>query len=183
MNAIDTSLFFALYNLAGTSRWGDHLIVFFGEYFIYVALLVLAYFLYRDYKQSDFLRLKLYLFALAAALFARFGIASFIRLFIHRPRPFLALSLSHLINDSTYSFPSGHTIFMFALATAVFFFNRKLAYFLYASGLLIGLARVAGGVHYPSDIVGGIVLGIATSIALHGLCKWVYPQLLAVKTI
>jgi membrane-associated phospholipid phosphatase len=40
--------------------------------------------------------------------------------------------------------------------------NKKLAYCIYALGVIIGLARVAGGVHYPSDIVGGAVLGICT---------------------
>jgi len=68
------------------------------------------------------------------------------------------------LSDSSYSFPSGHTIFIFALATAVYFFHKKLGYFLYFSGLLIGLARISGGVHYPSDILGGIILGSLTSL-------------------
>ena len=102
-----------------------------------------------------------------AALVARFGIAEAIRLFYHESRPFTALGISHLINDSTYSFPSGHTIFLFALGAATNFFNKKLAYFIYASALLIGFARVAGGVHYPSDIVGGIVLGAATGVCVY----------------
>jgi len=33
---------------------------------------------------------------------------------------------------------------------------------LYASGLLIGIARIAAGVHYPLDILGGIILGTLT---------------------
>jgi undecaprenyl-diphosphatase len=42
----------------------------------------------------------------------------------------------------------------------VLFVNKRLAYFLYTAGLIVGIARVAGGVHYPSDILGGIILGI-----------------------
>jgi undecaprenyl-diphosphatase len=68
--------------------------------------------------------------------------------------------------DTAASFPSGHTIFMFALATGVWRINKRFGWWLYALGLLIGAARVAGGVHYPSDIVGGIVLGIATSFVI-----------------
>ena len=112
-----------------------------------------------------------YFVAILSASVARFGVGSLIRFFYHHPRPFITLSLAHLINDNTYSFPSGHTIFMFGLATATYFFNKKLAYFLYASGLVIGLARIVGGIHYPSDILGGIMLGILIGFIVYKLWK------------
>jgi undecaprenyl-diphosphatase len=165
MATIDNFFFFAIYKLSGISRWIDSVIIFFGEYFLYIAILVFAYFIYRTYKQGKIKLLRFYLLAIFSALVARFGVASIIRFFYHRPRPFVALFLSqHLINDTAYSFPSGHAIFIFALATVTYFFNKKLAYFLYISGLLIGLARIAGGVHYPSDILGGIALGIVVGV-------------------
>lgn len=166
---IDQSLFFVLYNLAGHTSFGDFLIVFFGEYFLYPVLVIFAWFVYQSWRKGDATRTYRYVVAGLSAIIARFGVASFIRLFYHRPRPFLALSLPHLLNDTAYSFPSGHTIFLFALATATYFFNKKLAYFLYISGAIIGLARVAGGVHYPSDILGGAVLGILTGIVVYKL--------------
>lgn len=169
MATLDYSLFSILYHLSGLSHFGDLLIIFFGEYFFYIILFVLAALMYRGYRQKNILQLKQYALAIFSALIARFGIASIIRFFYHRPRPFLDLSLPHLINDTTYSFPSGHTIFMFALATSIYFFNKKLAYFLYASGLVIGLARVAGGVHYLSDIVSGVVLGALIGWAVYKL--------------
>jgi undecaprenyl-diphosphatase len=87
-------------------------------------------------------------------------------------RPFIALNLpQHVLADHSYAFPSGHTTLVFTLATATYFFNKKLAYFLYASGLIIGLARIAGGVHYPSDIVGGIILGILIGFIVYKLWK------------
>lgn len=170
MIALDHSLFFIFYNLSYRFHFVDWLIVFFGEYLFYFALFIFAYFVYKNYKQEA-LQLKLYGLALFSALVARFGVATVIRFVYHRPRPFLAFSLPHLINDNEYSFPSGHTIFIFALATAVYPFNKKLAYFLYGPGFLIGLARIVGGVHYPSDIVGGIILGVATGIAFYPLIK------------
>lgn len=169
MSSTDTSLFFSFYNLAGHSKAGDFLIIFFGEYFIYIALFVFILFMYRAYKIGQRTKVIPYFLAILSALIARFIVGSSIRFFYHHPRPFLAFSLPHLINDSTYSFPSGHTIFIFGLATATYFFNKKLAYFLYASGLAIGLARVAGGVHYPSDILGGVVLGIITGYVVYKL--------------
>ena len=97
-----------------------------------------------------------------AALVARFGVAELIRFAYHRPRPYVALRIPHLLSDSAYSFPSGHTIFLFALAVAVYGIHKKFAYWLFAAGVLIGAARVAAGVHYPSDILGGAVLGTLT---------------------
>jgi len=87
-------------------------------------------------------------------------------------RPFIALNLpQHVLTDHSYAFPSGHTAVVFTLATATHFFNKKLAYFLYASGLVIGLARIAGGVHYPSDIAGGIILGIFIGFIVYKLWR------------
>ena len=52
------------------------------------------------------------------------------------------------------------------------FVNKKLARWLYVAGIAIGLARVAAGVHYPSDIIGGMILGILTGYLVHQ--SWVY---------
>lgn len=100
-----------------------------------------------------------------------YGVGLLIRLAYHRPRPFLEFSLPHLINNSTYSFPSGHTIILAGLGTAVYFFNKKLALFIYISGIMIGLARIAGGVHYPSDILGAFALGAGISMTIYFLVK------------
>lgn len=169
---MDLSLFYAIHSLAGVSAWGDLLIVFFAKYYLYVVLAVFAYAAWSAYGQArERVWLWKYGIALAAAFFARFGLAEVIRYFYHHERPFVALGVSHLITDTAYSFPSGHAIFIFALGAATHFFNKKLAYFLYASGLLIGIARIAGGVHYPSDILGGAVLGLITGAVVCWVAK------------
>ena len=173
MTQFDTSLFYSIHSLAGHGIVGDFLIVFFGEYFIYVMFAVFAYVAYRAYKKEKNIRAFLpYFGALIAAGSARFLVTPIIRFFYHHPRPFIAFSTSHLLTDTSYSFPSGHTITMFALATAAYFFNKRLAYILGIAGLLIGIARIAGGVHYPSDILGGSVLGVATSWILLALYRY-----------
>ena len=173
MTPLDTSLFYSIHSLAGQSATGDFLIIFFGEYFIYVVFVIFALVALRAYKkEKNVSALMPYLGAIIAATVARYGVTPAIRFFYHHLRPFVALSTSHLLTDNSYSFPSGHTITMFALATAVYFFNKKFSYFLFAAGLIIGIARIAGGVHYPSDIVGGIVLGIVTSSILYCAVQW-----------
>ena len=167
MVSIDASIFYGLHSLAGHSKTVDFLIVFFGEYFIYIVLLVFIFFIYQSWRKGNITDSYPYAVSIFSAIIARFGVASLIRFFYHRPRPFLALSLPHLISDSAYSFPSGHTIFLFALGASTHFFNKKLAYFLYISGLVVGLARVSGGVHYPSDILGGAVIGTALGFIVY----------------
>lgn len=168
LHAIDLSVFYSIFSLSQHAVWIDWLIIFVGEYLPYPLLLVFAYRTYREWRDGQVSAAYGYCMAVVAALVARFGVAEAIRLFFHRPRPYLALHLPHLLTDTAYSFPSGHMIFLFALATGAFFVNRKFAYWVYALGILIGLARVAAGVHYPSDILGGAALGIGTGYVV---CK------------
>jgi len=59
------------------------------------------------------------------------------------------------------SFPSGHTASAFAFANAVTADFPQLALPLYGVAALVGYSRVHMGVHYPSDVAGGAVLGLA----------------------
>ncbi len=167
MHLLDLSVFYSIYNLSSQSIWPDRLIVFFGEYLIYILLAILFYFMWDAFRTEQMRKVYGYCVAVAGALIARFGVVEIIRHYYHRPRPFLVLHLPHLLSDTSYSFPSGHTIFLFALATGVLFVNKRFAYFLYAAGLIVGIARVAGGVHYPSDILGGMALGMITGFAVY----------------
>ncbi|MEK7114763.1 MAG: phosphatase PAP2 family protein, partial [Patescibacteria group bacterium] len=62
------------------------------------------------------------------------------------------------------SFPSGHASVFFALAMAVFLFNRRWSYYFFVGAVLNGLARVYVGVHWPTDILGGMVVGILSAL-------------------
>ena len=78
-----------------------------------------------------------------------------------RPRPFADLSgTNRLVSHTEHrSFPSRHVASAFAMATAISPNSRTLAAVFGAIGILLGAARIAAGVHYPSDVIGGIVLG------------------------
>lgn len=83
---------------------------------------------------------------------------------IARPRPFLLdLSITPLITPPTgFSFPSGHSVSSFAAAFVLYRLLPK-GYGIPAITLavLISLSRIYLGVHYPSDILAGLLLGFA----------------------
>ena len=141
------------------------IIIFCADYLPY--LVAVGFVLYA-FSRSKW---RLLVGGLVAGLLARGGV-ELIRIFVHRPRPFLAdPSIIPLISESSYSFPSGHAAFFFALATVVYAHNKRLGLWFYAAGAAIGLARVLAGVHYISDILGGAVLGIFVGLCLMRLRK------------
>jgi undecaprenyl-diphosphatase len=159
LHQIDLSIFHALNNLAGKSPLSDAAILFLASYLAYVLIaLFIALILFSRHEKR--LKIEIFLTALVSALIARFGIASLIRFFYHRPRPFTALQIHPLFTDPAWSFPSGHATFFFALATAMYFYNKRWGIGFFIGAILITLGRVAAGVHYPSDIAAGAVIGM-----------------------
>jgi undecaprenyl-diphosphatase len=76
-------------------------------------------------------------------------------------------ALVHVPHD--HSFPSGHAATSFACATTLALAFPRLAAPLYLLAAAIAYSRVYVGVHYPLDVLGGAVLGIAVAIALRWL--------------
>jgi len=70
------------------------------------------------------------------------------------------------------SFPSSHAVNNFAVATLFGYYYRPIRPYVYGWASLVALSRVAVGVHYPSDIAGGAIIGTlvaATIISLWNL--------------
>lgn len=87
---------------------------------------------------------------------------------IKRPRPFVQLNSWHYIVPSDqFSFPSGHTAAAMVWAVLISATYSALAAPALLWALAVGMSRVFLGVHYPGDILAGLVLG--TSAALMGL--------------
>ncbi|WP_297520712.1 phosphatase PAP2 family protein [uncultured Clostridium sp.] len=87
---------------------------------------------------------------------------------IQRPRPFLTLTNLHpLISlPTSYSFPSGHASSAFAGALIIAYMLKKWAIPAYITAILIAFSRVYVGVHYPSDIIIGSILGTISSVII-----------------
>lgn len=80
-----------------------------------------------------------------------------------RQRPFVADSNVHLLvpHSADGGMPSHHLVFMAALITTIYFYQARLSLLLAVMALLTGFGRVAAGIHYPTDIIAGIAIGIA----------------------
>jgi len=81
---------------------------------------------------------------------------------IARPRPYtyfpeMTLLIAPLAD---FSFPSGHTFASFASATALFLYHKKAGIAAYILAVIIAFTRLYLYVHFPSDVIAGMLLGI-----------------------
>lgn len=148
---LNKQVFLFLNCLANKNSVLDAIWVFFAQYAIFIFGLVLIYFFYRDKK---------FFFRLTASAILTVILVALIKKIYLFPRPFLQegarLLITHLA-DST--FPSKHTALAFALAMGVFFKRKQLGIRLLVLASFIGLSRIIVGVHYPLDILAGILIG------------------------
>ena len=81
---------------------------------------------------------------------------------VGRIRPYdITPNINMLVNAlSDYSFPSGHTLSSFAVATVILCFNKKIGIFAMIIATLIGFSRLYLYVHFPTDVLCGAILGI-----------------------
>ena len=84
---------------------------------------------------------------------------------VRRPRPFTSLSDIELLitAPTSYSFPSGHTGSSFAVAGVIGSRIKKLRFYVFPLAILIAFSRMYLYVHYPGDVIGGIILGLFSS--------------------
>jgi undecaprenyl-diphosphatase len=172
--SLDTALFLALNTLAGHSAVGDAAIVVCASYLPYllvVAFLVSVCRMSLSWAQ----RTRRIFFAFIAVVLAQ-GVSQLIQLFIFRPRPFITHSVHQLIQLHSLSFPSGHALTFFAFSTVVYAYNRKLGIASFIATALICIARVAAGIHYPSDIIVGAVIGILCGLLVNRYSVRVAPD-------
>lgn len=88
-----------------------------------------------------------------------------------RPRPFLVISTARVLmaRPSDSSFPSGHSLIVFGGATiALLFSKRRYSVPLLGEAILVSYSRVYVGLHYPSDVVAGALLGSSIALLVYG---------------
>ncbi len=166
--SIDSSLVRSLNN------WGEHhrsLVRICSNDLVYVVILLAAlWFLIQILKSypvksgsRDFAvnLVKKGMIILALPLGIAIVISETISAIYVRQRPFVAESNVHLLvpHGADGGMPSHHIVFMVALVASVYYYDKRTATIFAVLTLITGVARVVAGIHYPSDILVGAVIG------------------------
>jgi undecaprenyl-diphosphatase len=117
-------------------------------------------------------RVKLICILAGIALFLSDFSANQLKDIFHRLRPYEVLEDVRTVGKlaSGYAFPSCHAANVFSVATIITFFNyfKKLiiGIFVFFTATSISLARIYTGMHYPSDVLAGAILGIFVALII-----------------
>jgi len=166
---MNESLFTVIYGLAHRSTGLDQLIIFCATGLPWlVGLLVITTALILAFRERTISNGWTHRASFIILIpIATWVIAHVLKVFLNWSRPSLILSnVQPLFSADGATFPSGHATFFFALGFALYPFHPRLAIWVSMSAIVISLARVAAGVHFPGDILGGFVLaGLVTFIS------------------
>lgn len=168
-------LFYSVFGTSGKNTSLDILMIFGAEYVIYLTF-VSIFILALKGKQKERKAFLLTLLSIPIAVI----LVKIIHIFILEPRPFVANDIDPLISHKAdTSFPSRHTTLMATVVFAYTFYKSKWSTLFLTLMLWVGLSRVYVGVHYPLDIVGGIIVGASSLLIAWQIKKFLGKKLLA----
>ena len=178
--SIDVAMFHALNGLAGRSVTADALFIFGARHLIFVLAALLLAYVCVAWKTSHFEgRFENVTHAFVGTATA-FLVESVIGFIWFRARPFVdLLDVVKLIEKSPLekSFPSSHASVAFAMAFGIWLHNKKWGWPLLALAAGVGLSRIFVGVHYPSDVMAGAVVGYVCARLSAPVKKGIEPYL------
>lgn len=106
------------------------------------------------------------------------GVTQGLKYLVKRPRPFRTLNSVYISDTSaiegSYSFPSGHSSASFSIATSLTLSypdEPVLIAGLYTYAVITSLGRIYSGVHYPTDVFAGMVIGAGSAALIYSLRK------------
>jgi undecaprenyl-diphosphatase len=126
-------------------------------YLVFAAVLVPLFF--KDWRKG-----ALIFILCIMGFFIADNIVVILKRYFARPRPCNELQNVRLLIACTgsFSFPSGHAATSFAMASIIGHLFRSGAVPAFLLAFLVAFSRIYVGVHYPSDVIGGAVVGGAT---------------------
>lgn len=137
------------------------LVIIFGAKYLYLAIVAVA--LWYVWQQPSEKRFRIILCA-CIALPLTYVVAKLMSSLYYDPRPFVVGNFTPLLPHAPDNgFPSDHTLLSAAVAAVIFFFYRKLGLALFIIAFLVGMARVAAGIHHTIDILGSIVIAFSVT--------------------
>lgn len=147
----------SMQSLVFATPWMVTVAIICARYLIFVDLL-LAVRLFASKKEIE----RHAVYEAAWAMLGAIIITSILAHFVGRLRPYLGVPDVSLLIPVPFnsSFPSGHTATSFAIAFAIWFANKDIGIVAFAIAAFVAIGRIAVGAHYPTDILGGICVGL-----------------------
>lgn len=173
MQDAEMGILYALQNLH--CSWLDPVMIFFtslgnnGIVWIVIALICLFF---KRSRRCGILMILTMLFCLIIG-------NGVIKNLVARPRPFQVLgdpSMLIIPPPGEFSFPSGHTMHGFAAAVIIFLHNRKAGIAALLAAVVIAFSRMYLFVHFPTDILGGAVIGTLSALMVFALAEKLKPR-------
>lgn len=133
----------------------------------------LALIIFSSLTKKTLLRKEAAVIFISVALSAL--LANILKYTIDLPRPYVIYPfIEKLGSGGSPSFPSGHTADAFAFAMAVGLLYRKWLIVIpaFAWAALVGYSRMCLGVHFPSDVIAGALIGIICAGAAYWFWTW-----------
>jgi undecaprenyl-diphosphatase len=169
---VDQSIVLWISHLVGKSSALDRIMILLAsDYFLPVCISLILLCLWltgRDFKERD--RNQKACVCSAITIGIAMGFVLVANSIWRHPHPFqdmpqllepVTMRIFYPIHDP--SFPSNSSCLTFGAAAGVWHFNRRWGYMMLIPAVLMPLAKVYAAVYYPSDIIGGAILGILTS--------------------
>lgn len=169
---IDNQIIESLNNIVGKNDILDFLLRFFAEYFVLIVpiSLSLAWIFARRFWKGDADKVKVGLLeATIAGIFGWQIINRIIKAFYFRERPYDSGNdfKELFFHRPDESFPSDHTTLLFALTTYFYLLGwNKIGNWALIISLIIAFARIATAIHWPTDILGGAIVGAISAFII-----------------
>jgi len=154
----------AVNGLAGHWLWLDKLMVMVSQYgpAVFGTYLIGLWFSGHSTNEVKANRERA-IYVVCSAVLA-LGINQVFGLFFFRERPYLnqpVKALMPIAADS--SFPSDHSAGSFSIAGSIVLGKRLGGFLLMAFAVLVAVSRIYVGAHYPTDVIGGMIVGLMSS--------------------
>jgi undecaprenyl-diphosphatase len=170
----DSGWLTAITGWAQRTTWIQQPVLLFTNYSIVLVAVAAVWLVWRARHQGGA--------ALAGALWIPIamllapGLGLVIKSVVAEPRPCRVLPDLHILapcdQPTDYSFPSNHTAICAAFAIALFLVHRRWGLLAGVLALLMAMSRMVVGVHYPHDVIAGLLLGGLVGVLGLGARPW-----------
>jgi len=162
---MDFYFFQLINNLAGKWRVLDWFGIFCADYLIFVMVFLII--VWTIFNKNDRRADEIVILEIILSGFLGYLVKILINLFYFRSRPFSVHDVNLLIGKlADGSFPSAHAFLSFAMAFMIYFYSKKLGIVFLVLAAFVSISRIYVGVHYPLDILGGILLGAFSALLI-----------------